>query len=95
MKKVILDKYAPLISSQETSQEIYDSLLAELDQHKVIEVDLKPIKTMATFCAKQIFGQLYIKLTAEKFFERIKLVNVNKDLQMIIRLGILSALQNE
>ena len=95
MKKLSLDKYAPLVSSQEIGEEIHKLLLLELDQHEVIEVDLKSIKTMATFCAKQIFGQLYIKLSAERFFERIKLINVNEDLQMIIRLGILSTLKNE
>ena len=95
MKNLSLDKYSPLISSQEVGEEIHKLLTSELDQHEVIELDLKSIKTMATFCAKQIFGQLYVKLTAEIFFERIKLINVNEDLQMIIRLGILSAIKNE
>jgi len=95
MKTINLDKYSPLISSQEVGEEIHSFLLKQLDKHEVVEVNLGSIKTMATFCAKQIFGQLYVSLSAEKFFERIKLINVNEDLQMIIRLGILSAIKNE
>lgn len=95
MKTINLEKYSPLISSQEIGEEIHNLLLTHLEKNEVIEVNLNSIKTMATFCAKQIFGQLYIKLSAEKFFERIKLINVNEDLQMIIRLGILSAIKHE
>jgi hypothetical protein len=95
MKTLDLEKYGPIISSQENGDEIFAEITKLLEFNEKIEVDLKPIKTMATFCAKQVFGQLYLNLTPSGFYERIKLLNVNEDLKMIIRLGILSALQND
>lgn len=87
-----LDKYGPIISSQEAGEEIYTEIKESLKKHEKISIDLKRIQTMATFCAKQIFGKLYLELKPETFFEKIQLVNVNNDLKVIIRLGILSAL---
>jgi len=95
MININLNRYGPIISSQEIGEEIYKLITSKLDENQTIEVDLKSIKTMATFCAKQIFGQLYLSLTPEIFFDRVKLINVNEDLKMIIRLGILNAIQNE
>ena len=43
---------------------------------------------MATYNAKQIFGELYLKLGSEDFFKRIQLKNISSNLEYIIRLGI-------
>ena len=48
---------------------------------------------MATFCAKQIFGKLYVDLGSENFFERIEILNASDDLKSIIKIGIQSAIQ--
>ncbi len=90
-----IDQYGSIISSQEAGKEIYDKIKELLDYSEHVIIDLGIIKTMATFCAKQIFGTLYMELSPEKFFERIELINVSDELKLIIRLGIISALQKE
>ncbi len=50
---------------------------------------------MATFCAKQIFGRLYIVYGPSKFFEYLIIKNASDDLKTIIRIGIESAIEDD
>jgi len=87
-----LKKYGPLLSDKKIGDEIYQEIRINLDKEEIINIDFKHITSMATFCAKQIFGRLYIEMGPEKFFERIKLMNANEDLKIIIKMGIQNAL---
>lgn len=93
MKEIILDKYSPIISDKLVGDEIYNLIRSELARGQKVSVDLKLIKSMATFCAKQIFGRLYLELGSEKFFNTIILKNASDDVKAIIRIGIQSALE--
>ena len=88
MKTLDLISYAPIISDKEIGNEIYEKIKALLSSGEIVEIDLSQIKSMATFCAKQIFGKLYIDLGSEKFFERVVLKNANNDIKSIVRIGI-------
>src|SRR5215217_1629736 len=95
MKTISLDKYGPIISDKIKGEEIYNLLVqATKDNSSTVEVDLKSIKSMATFNAKQIFGRLYISLGAEKFFQKIRLSNTSDDVKLIIKIGIQNALED-
>lgn len=87
-----LKKYGPLLSDKKIGNEIYQEIKNNLNTANIINIDFKNITSMATFCAKQIFGKLYIEMGSEKFFERIKLMNANEDLKIIIKMGIQNAL---
>lgn len=91
--KVELKKYGPIISDKEVGSEIYEIIAVKLEKGQSLEIDFSNIISMATFCAKQIFGKLYIELGAEKFFDDIKFQNVNDDLKIIIKMGIQSAIE--
>lgn len=91
MKKLEINKFGPIISDRETGKEIYDLIKDRLHE-SVIIVDLSEIKSMATFCAKQIFGKLYVELGAQRFFEKIEIQNASDDIKTIIKIGIQSAL---
>jgi hypothetical protein len=93
MKVIDLKKYGPIIGSRSVGDEIFDKINNTLETEEKVEVDLNNIKSMATFCAKQIFGKLYLNLGSVKFFERIILKNADKDLRTIIQIGIQHALQ--
>lgn len=90
-----LEKYGPIISEKKIGQEIYEKLKKALDENNNIQVDLSNIISMATFCAKQIFGKLYTENGAEYFFEKIKFSNVNDDIKIIIKMGIQSAIEEK
>lgn len=90
-----LKKYGPLLSDKKIGDEIYQEIRINLDKATIINIDFKYITSMATFCAKQIFGKLYIEMGSEKFFERIKLMNANEDLKIIIKMGIQNALDED
>ena len=93
MRNISLDDFGPIISTKESGNKILNLITDNLKANNEISVDLGKIRSMATFCAKQIFGKLYVSLGAEKFFERIEIVNASDDLKSIIKIGIQSAIQ--
>lgn len=93
MGTILLSKYAPVIRDKETGQQIYDSIKEMKPESDVVTIDFKDIVTMATFCAKQIFGKLYMELNPEVFFSNIKIINANDDVKLIIRMGIQNAIE--
>lgn len=93
MKTIVLNQYGPIISNKEIGEQILKLIETSLAKENKIKIDLGDIKSMATFCAKQIFGSLYLKLGAESFFERIEFTNASNDLKTIIKIGIQSALE--
>lgn len=95
METIKIDQFGPIISTKETGQIILELILEKLESHENLKIDLLNVKSMATFCAKQIFGFLYIKLGSEKFFERLEFINTSNDLKTIIKIGVNSALEEE
>ncbi len=93
MKNINLDDFGPIISTKESGGKILKIITENLKADNKVSLDLKKIRSMATFCAKQIFGKLYVTLGAEKFFENIEVVNASDDLKSIIKIGIQSAIQ--
>lgn len=94
MGTVTLSKYAPVIRDKETGQQIYDIIKQMKPESEVVTIDFQDIVTMATFCAKQIFGRLYMELNPEVFFSNIKIINANDDVKLIIRMGIQNAIES-
>lgn len=92
MKKIDLSQYGPVISDKEVGNSIYKLIKDSIRQGESIEIDLSSIKSMATFCAKQIFGNLYVELGASDFFDKILLKNASTDIRVIIKIGIEHAL---
>lgn len=92
MKRIDLSNYAPSISEKEDGQSIYNMITQANPRINIVEIDMSSIKAMATFCAKQIFGNLYIELTADVFYKNIKIIGASKNVKLSIQLGIEGAL---
>lgn len=95
MKKIDLKEYGPIISSQSVGGEIYSQIKSDLEKADKVIIDLSSIKSMATFCAKQIFGKLYIELGSKSFYESIEIKGADDDLKTIIQIGIQHALEEK
>jgi hypothetical protein len=94
--KIELAKYGPIISEKEIGEIIYQEIKkATISSSEKIQIDLGQTKTMATFCAKQIFGQLYVEMGSKFFFEKLIFVNASNEMQVIIRIGIQSAIEEQ
>ena len=93
MKAIEFKKYCPIISDKKIGEELYKLIDDTLKNQDKVVIDLAEIISMATFCAKQIFGKLYISLTPELFFERIEFINVSDDIKLIIKIGIQNAIE--
>lgn len=92
MKNIDLQKYAPIISDNSAGDKILLEIRTELYTGDSVCIDMNDIKSMATFCAKQIFGQLYKELGSEEFFNKIEIKNASDNVKTIIRIGIESIL---
>ena len=90
---ISLKEYGPLLSDKKVGEEIHKKINYQLGKTDIVNIDFGEITSMATFCAKQIFGRLYLELGSEKFFERVKILNANDDLKIIIKMGIQNALE--
>lgn len=89
-----LTDFAPMISSREVGERIYKMVMDKDPKNNVVEIDLEGIRSMATFCAKQIFGNLYTELTPSVFSRNIIIKNASSDVRPIIQLGIRFAKEN-
>jgi len=93
METINLNKYAPLITRRELGGEIYSLIRHGLDKSDEVEVSMTNIVSMTTFCAKQIFGRLYVELGREEYRRRLRFVNLSDDVNFIIRIGITNAVK--
>ena len=64
-----------------------------IDGDDEVDVSMTHIVSMTTFCAKQVFGRLYVELGREEYRRRVRLVNVSEDVNFIIRIGITNAVK--
>lgn len=76
------------IASARVGEEILIRIRDELGKHDVITVDLIDVITITTYCAKQIFGQLYKDLGVSEALRRMRMINASADVKTAIRLGI-------
>ena len=83
-----LEKYGQIISDDELGKKIASHINDLLNKNSKVIIDFSGVQSMATYNAKQIFGELYLKLGSEDFFKRIQLKNISSNLEYIIRLGI-------
>lgn len=95
MNTIDLKNYSPIISDKNTGEIIYNTIRKNDPSTNKIIVDMSSIKSMATFCAKQIFGRLYIELGSECFFNNIIIKGASDDVKSIIKLGIRFAVENK
>ena len=94
-KNIVLDEFAPIISSKESGTAIYELIKEANPYENEITIDMQNIKSMATYCAKQIFGKLYVELTPKIFNTNIIIKNASDNVKLIIRLGIRFAVDSE
>lgn len=94
-KNILLDEFAPIISSKESGSIIYNRIKDANPQENEITIDMRNIKSMATYCAKQIFGRLYVELGQSTFSKNIIIKNASDNVKLIIQLGIRFAIESE
>lgn len=94
-KHISLDEFAPIISSKESGSRIYNLIKDSTPQENEVTIDMRNIKSMATYCAKQIFGRLYVELGQNIFSKNIIIKNASDNVRLIIQLGIRFAIESE
>lgn len=93
MDTVFVKQFGSVITDKEVGAEILRLLHEKLIADGEVKIDLEGVLTMATYCAKQIFGFLYVELGPETFFRKVLIANASDDIKALIQLGILNALQ--
>ena len=91
MKTIDLSKYAPIISDKAVGEEIRNEIMQADPRTKVVEINMAGIISMTTYCAKQIFGNLYNQLGPANFERNIKFKATTEDVLLIVKMGIRNA----
>ena len=90
-----MKNYAPLFVDRQRAQSIFDEILGMDPINNCISIDMTGIVSMTTICAKIIFGRLYKKLGPEVYHRNISFVGKSEGIDLVIRMGIASALQED
>ncbi len=90
-----MTRFAPLFVDRHKAQEVYDEINTLDPRNNTIIVDVSGIISMTTICAKIIFGRLCKHLGAEIYHNNIKFVGKTEGIDLVIRMGIASALQDD
>lgn len=85
-------KYSNVVANKDLGNKIYEDLKNILGNSD-ITLDFKEVDVMTSFCAKQIFGTLYLELGPNSFYNKIKFINASDDLKIIIRESIQNAVE--
>lgn len=83
-----LSEYAPSIGEEDDGKKILAEIKAHLATTEEIVLDFTGIQTLATICAKLIFGTLYKELGKEQFFNKIMIANSTRTVKRSIKLGV-------
>lgn len=92
-----LETFGQIISDDTLGDTIFKKIKAMLASSggDKLTIDFTNIRSMATYNAKQIFGELYKELGSADFFRRIVLKNASENILYIIRLGIQDSIQHK
>lgn len=77
-------QFGKFIVSESLGAKVFNHISNELDEGPV-KIDLTGVVTITAQCANQIFGNLYEKLGAEKFYEKVIICGASDDLKCIIQ----------
>lgn len=86
---------APLFVDKQKAKESFDEIVNLDPTNNKILVDMTGIVSMTTVCAKIIFGRLYKKLGSELYHSNIQFIGKSEGIDLVIRMGIASALQDD
>ena len=90
-----MTQFAPLFVDKQKAQVVYNEI-QELDpKNNTIIVNMSGLISMTTICAKIIFGRLCKHLGPEIYHRNIKFVGKSEGIDLVIRMGIASALQDD
>lgn len=95
MNTIVVRNFGTIISDETLGQRIYAEIKDLYSKNGSVIVDMQDVVTMATFCSKQIFGNLCVELGENEFFDKVTIKNATEQVKTSIRLGVLYALQDK
>lgn len=81
-----MDKYGANITNEEVTSKLSNDIMKIINDTKdeIITLNFGNIKLLSTIAAKSIFKPIADKYNLEKMFQRIEMLNVEKDLRVIL-----------
>lgn len=81
-----MDKYGTNITNEEVTSKLSNDILKIINDTKdeIITLNFGNIKLLSTIAARSIFKPIADKYNLEKMFQRIEMLNVEKDLRVIL-----------
>ena len=81
-----MDKYGTNITNEEVTSKLSNDIMKIINDTKdeIITLNFGNIKLLSTIAARSIFKPIADKYNLEKMFKRIEMLNVEKDLRVIL-----------
>ena len=81
-----MDKYGTNITNEEVTSKLSNDIMKIINDTKdeIIILNFGNIKLLSTIAARSIFKPIADKYNLEKMFQRIEMLNVEKDLRVIL-----------
>ena len=81
-----MDKYGTNITNEEVTSKLSNDIMKIINDTKdeIITLNFGNIKLLSTIAARSIFKPIADKYNLEKMFQRIEMLNVEKDLRVIL-----------
>lgn len=93
MKTVKLSDYGLIIRDEYIGNIIYLDLRSKISEESRIVINFSGVVSIATFCARQIFGKLFLELGATRFSEQMSLENASDSVKSVISEAIRYSLE--
>lgn len=91
-----ISDYGLIISGDDVGSEILSNIREIISSGDSVIVDFNGVYAMATYCAKQIFGELFVTLGEAKFKQLIKIpVSTSDDIRETISEGVIDAVNSK
>jgi hypothetical protein len=97
MNPIFLKNYSQnfVLAEPAVADQIFEDVMNLIKTEKTVEINFEGVKTMTTICGQKIFGRLYVELGGTDYFEKIKLLNHDDHLKIMIRKGIEDSLDEQ
>lgn len=87
-----ISNFGQIISNDVVSEVILREIKSAIKDNESVVIDFNGVYAMATYCAKQIFGALYVELGDLEFRRLINFSNeTSDDIKAVISEGIMDA----
>lgn len=85
---IIINKIGKNPGLRKTAKTLKQKVLESVASNTPVVIDFTDVESVSSSFADELIGKLYIQIGAETFKKMVKMINVNDDIKLIIKIAI-------